>query len=512
MSQLVMMIAQIDELDNPDTMTEIWRCQMSSVDVAAVTPQQYLDGLESTIMEVGWEAMRMLMVEQWRLTDGLLVERFRQEHPEVVFGDGHDLLKVASRLGILQLPRQVCYRPGEDAHTLPGNAGLPEHAGQVTTRGLQEWVCILPQELPFGTVERLLGWMTHDPDVTSETQVRRWVCAHGQIIRQAEKAEAEALLERPNLEGLQAQLVPAKAPRRLAAWPKELNAAVEAALSQPEASPPEGVGKEDWERVLQARRSEAAWQPEDLRHLGPEIGPGEIIACTDDIEVRRPQKRKFLELRTAYVRTVQGYRYLSGPAAVVLQQLFLLLVLCGGGVSAKVTLLGDGARWIANFFQERLATWPLAELIVDWYHCRKKCYDLTSLIAHGHTAKTELLGLLLIHLWRGQVQEAIDILEKYRPQTKNLTKLDELIAYLDKRRPYLPNYQARRIQQKYIGSAHTEKANDLIVARRQKHQGMHWSETTSDSLAALRTLVLNGGWDLYWQKHQVLPLAIPLGP
>jgi hypothetical protein len=100
----------------------------------------------------------------------------------------------------------------------------------------------------------------------------------------------------------------------------------------------------------------------------------------------------------------------------------LLLVLCGGGVSAKVTLLGDGARWIANFFQERLATWPLAELIVDWYHCRKKCYDLTSLIAHGHTAKTELLGLLLIHLWRGQVQEAIDILEEYRPQTKNLAK------------------------------------------------------------------------------------------
>jgi len=467
MSQLVMMIAQIDDLDNPDTMTELWRCHMPSIDVAAVMPQQYLDGLENTVMDVGWEAMRTLMVEQWRLTDRLLVERFRKEHPKVVNGDGHDPLKVASRLGILQLPRQVCYRPGEDQHTLPGNTGLPEHAGQVTTRGLQEWVCILPQDLPFGTSQRLLGWMTHDPEVLSETQERRWVCAHGQIIRQAEKAEAEALLERPNLDGLQAQLTPAKQPRRLAAWPKELNAVVETALSQPEACPPEGVGKEDWERVLQARRSEAAWQPEDLRRLGPAVRVGQIIASTDDIEVRRPQKRKFLELRTAYVRTVQGYHYLSGPAAVVLQQLYLLLVLCGGGISAKVTLLGDGAHWIANFFQERLAAWPLAELIVDWYHCRKKCYDLTSLIAHGHTAKTELLGLLLIHLWRGQVQEAIDILEEYRPQTKNLAKLDELIAYLDKRRPYLPNYQARRIQQKYIGSAHTEKTNDLIVARRQ---------------------------------------------
>jgi hypothetical protein len=39
---------------------------------------------------------------------------------------------------------------------------------------------------------------------------------------------------------------------------------------------------------------------------------------------------------------------------------------------------------------------------------------------------------------------------------------------------------------------------------------MHWSEQTSDALAALRTLMLNGGWDLYWQKHRVLPLAVPV--
>ena len=40
---------------------------------------------------------------------------------------------------------------------------------------------------------------------------------------------------------------------------------------------------------------------------------------------------------------------------------------------------------------------------------------------------------------------------------------------------------------------HGEKANGLLVARRQKHQGMHWSLATSDGLAALKTLVLNHG-------------------
>jgi len=205
MSQLILIIAKIDDLDNPDTLTEVWRHALPMVDLKDVTPPHYLDGLESTVTEVGWEAMRNLLVEQWRLTDELLVKRFRQEQASATRGDGYDALKVASRVGVVHLPRQVCYRPGVDQHTLPGNAGLPEHEGQVTTRGLQEWVCLLPQSLPFGSAERLLGWMAHDADVMSETQSRRWVSRHGQIIRTAEQAEVKALEERANLEGLNAQ-------------------------------------------------------------------------------------------------------------------------------------------------------------------------------------------------------------------------------------------------------------------------------------------------------------------
>jgi hypothetical protein len=38
---------------------------------------------------------------------------------------------------------------------------------------------------------------------------------------------------------------------------------------------------------------------------------------------------------------------------------------------------------------------------------------------------------------------------------------------------------------------------------------MHWSEGTADGLAALKTLMLNDAWDLYWQERKVLPLAVP---
>ncbi|MEM4204622.1 MAG: hypothetical protein QXS54_11185, partial [Candidatus Methanomethylicaceae archaeon] len=127
----------------------------------------------------------------------------------------------------------------------------------------------------------------------------------------------------------------------------------------------------------------------------------------------------------------------------------------------------------------------------------------------GRQAKAQLLSTLQRHLWHGQVAEAIQALEAYRPQAKNVQALDQLIAYLQERQTYIPDYGQRRRQRQYIGSAHAEKGNDLIVAGRQKKQGMHWSLDTSDALAALKTLMLNGGWERYWRQGQVLPLAIP---
>ena len=115
---------------------------------------------------------------------------------------------------------------------MPGNAVLPPHQGIIVTRGLQEWACLLPQDLPFGAVARLLGWQTHDEAVLSDTTIRSLVRAHGQIIRQVEQAEVTMLATRDDLANLDLNVVPHGQPRRRAGWPAELNAAVEAALGR----------------------------------------------------------------------------------------------------------------------------------------------------------------------------------------------------------------------------------------------------------------------------------------
>lgn len=390
---------------------------------------------------------------------------------------------------------------------MPGNSVLPAHKGMLITRNLQEWACMFPLDLPFATVERLLGWQTQCDEMICTTEVRRLVRRHGEVIRQAEDAEVKALLKCEDLSDLKAQLVPSREARRPAAWPEELTEAVEMALEAENPQPPEGVKDCDWERVLTARREEVA-DIAQLRRLGPEIKPGQIVAATDDVEVRGLKRRSKLYIRTARIATREGFRYLSGRGNDVLNQLYVLLLLCGGPDS-WVTLLGDGARWIRSFFTERLEAFVNKELVLDWYHLAKKCYDMTSMICYGRKAKAALMGPLISRLWRGQVDDAIDQLEAYRPKCRNEQKLDELINYLAARKPYLVNYKDRRARRIYIGSGHAEKACDLIVSRRQKHKGMHWSRETADGLAALKTLVLNNGWDLYWKERKVLPLAVP---
>lgn len=414
------------------------------------------------------------------------------------------------------MPRQICYRKDQQQHVLPANALLPAHQGMLITRGLQEWACLLSLDTSFATAQRLLGWLTEDAAVLGTTTVREGVRTHGAALRAAEAAEVARWAADPKRSQCVPQWVPATPPRRRAAWLPALEAAVTAALAAASPTPPEGVTRADWERLLEVRREEAAAaQPAApvgaLRRLGPRVAPGQVVVSPDEVLVRRPQRRTWLELRTARVATAAGYRYLSGTGEAFLAQLELVLGVCAGS-QGWVTLLADGGRWIAAFFRERLGGVAQAELLLDWYHLKRKCYVFASHLGRNRQARRALLAQLLRSLWVGDVATAVADLEAYRPQTCHEEKLDELLGYLRERAGTIPNYRERRRQRQYLGSGAVEKANDLLIARRQKRKGMHWSEEGSDSLAALKTLLLNGGWDQYWQTGEVLPLvACPSG-
>lgn len=508
MGKLKVFICEVDSEDE-SKMREIASFEVEEEEVGKLEKGKALDELEERTEKIGQEIKRKLLQMQWERIDKEVSEAYYEGcAPETVRYDGHCEVTIVSRSGRLKLNRQLVYHKERQEHVMPGNAFLPEHEGLIITRGVQEWACLLPGELPFTSAARLLGWQSGEDKLLSDTTCRNLVREHGSIIRAAEAAEVERLWQTENFLDLEPHLSERQPAQPRASWPAELNEAVEKVLQEENPQPPAGVKSCDWERVLERHRHNPSVSGEGLRRLGPEVGSDEILVTVDEVLTRQAKPGRFWEVRTACIMTAVGMRYLSGTGESFLQQLFILLLILGVGRHRSLLFIADGARWIRNFFVDYCSAAAHTQMILDWYHLRLKGYQLSSMICRGKLAKGKFLATLYYHLWRGHVPAAIHFLSNYRDQAKNLDKLDELIAYLQARQPFIPDYQARRRQQQYIGSGHVEKANDLIVARRQKHQGMHWSLDTSDGLAALKTLMLNQGWDLYWTQHQVLPLVV----
>lgn len=417
-------------------------------------------------------------------------------------------LEVASRFGRLTLRRQVLVDRARGTHVMPGNAVLPPHGGIVITRGLQEMACVLADTLPFVTAARLLGWQTQEQaqEVLCASTLRTLVREHGAALAQAEQAEV-ARLSAAMADGaaLRPCLVPAPTPRRRAGWPVALCAAVDQALATEAPAPPTGVRRADWERVLAVRRQEQTEAATDLRRLGPRVGADEVVASADEVLTRRPQRRQFWELRTARVATAEGYRYVSGTGTAFLSVLGLLCALCQGAPTGpserRLVLLADGACWLRDFFAAVLAPRG-AVLLLDWYHLAHRCRQISTQVCRDKPTRLRFVRTTTALLWRGDVDGALTVAEEQRAAAKHVGPLDQWIHYLDARRALIPRYRDRHQQRQYIGSGHAEKANDLLVARRQKNQGMHWSEETSVALMRLRTLRLNQEWDRYWQQRQ----------
>jgi hypothetical protein len=421
-----------------------------------------------------------------------------------VVADGYETLQAASRFGTLQLRRQVLAHRDGRPHVMPGNGLLPPHQGMVITQGLQEQVCLLCQELPFATAARLLGWRTGEPGLLSASTLRSLVRERGERIRALEQTEAVALL-RQSAGGHRLRGVRPEQARRRPGWPSAWSAAVEQALARGEQRPPDGVAWRDWERVLAARAEEPALSLEELRRLGPELAPGQTLLVLDEVLTRATGRDQFHELRTAYLATADGRRYLSGRGHALLRQVHAAVHACQGH---SLLVIGDGASWIRTFYQDYLSATPGAEMVLDWYHLTLKCREAARAIHPTLAPRARVLRRLFRWLWRGEVRRALQVLQRTRPGAADPEAVDSLCAYLQARAAWIPDYRARRRERRYNGNGLGEMANDRLVARRQKRRGRQWGRQSSDALAALRTLLLNDGWEAYWQERRLRSLAM----
>ncbi len=143
-------------------------------------------------------------------------------------------------------------------------------------------------------------------------------------------------------------------------------------------------------------------------------------------------------------------------------------------------------------------------MILCWWHLRKRCYEQMSSGGGPKDLRRVVEKELLRQLWEGKVDAAIELLKGALEWVRNPAAVEELIAYLEKRRAYIPNYQQRQRAGLWIASTRVEKYNDWAVSARCKHQGMSWSPQGVPALAALEAARRNGELDA-WRPDRALP-------
>ena len=170
----------------------------------------------------------------------------------------------------------------------------------------------------------------------------------------------------------------------------------------------------------------------------------------------------------------------------------------------SLIFFADGAKNIKNSIEKYFSNLPYT-LILDWYHLRKKCKELISSSLNGtKEQKNDYIKRLLHMLWVGNVKEAILYLNGFdEKQIKSRHWLGELIGYLERKEAQIVCYALRHELGLRISSNRVEKANDRLVAQRQKHNGMSWSYEGSGSLASITMVMINNDTDRWLRSHSL---------
>lgn len=209
------------------------------------------------------------------------------------------------------------------------------------------------------------------------------------------------------------------------------------------------------------------------------------------------KKQKFIENTVIHIQKGESQYTIT---AIGMKNAFVQLVafLLANNLmeGCRLVFLTDGANCIREnietFFGFRQHT-----IILDWLHLEKKCNEYLCMAIGGKKEeKDKIKQEFAAILWTGRMEKITKYLDNIKKANiKNVKKLDELRGYLDRKSPYLACYALRHHLGLRTSSNRVEKANDIVVATRQKHNGMAWSKAGSGALAIITAAKANGELD-----------------
>ena len=285
-----------------------------------------------------------------------------------------------------------------------------------------------------------------------------------------------------------------------------LQAQAKQAQSQPCAQPPQ----QEMERLYieldgvlaRMRRGSVPMEQEEQRHTGDvyrEIKAGAVFRAE-----RGPKRSELVP--GVYVDTPAkdsvhyvARRTAKGGFGWLLYQ---LAVQCGLEQAQQVVVVGDGAPWIWNLAAEHF---PGAVQIVDLYHAKEHVWDVAhAVFGRGTAVGTAWATHACALLEQGQIADlvsAIGALPPIPPEPGQARSIPERAVDYFTTHAQRMRYPVFRAQGMHLGSGIAEAACKTIVSTRAKRCGMRWTPEGLDALLPLRTAVLNGAYDSFWEEE-----------
>lgn len=193
--------------------------------------------------------------------------------------------------------------------------------------------------------------------------------------------------------------------------------------------------------------------------------------------------------------TIAGTHRLTLAAANYLDLcLRLVAAICYNGARAlNVNVYLDGEKTLSGAVETELGGKVRGlQIILDWWHLRKKVGEFLSLALNNREVRKTHWKAMRDILWHGCVDAAIAHLRAIdQSHIKNAKAIESLIGYLEFRRNQIPVYSVRVELGLKVSSQYAEKTCDLLVSRRQKRQGMAWSQEGSFGFAMVRACIRN---------------------
>ncbi len=249
-----------------------------------------------------------------------------------------------------------------------------------------------------------------------------------------------------------------------------------------------------------------------------------VIVCIDEVGVCHQKEHRsvneavttndhrFVETTVSYIRTQEGsYRLTSDNIKGALRLTLAFLLYKQYLSNRQLLFFTDGAQNLRKGIE---AVFGFREytLNLDWYHLEKHCYEMFTQALRG--GKDNLSRNYWIreeffnYLWNGDVQKAKDYLDRIDPAVvKNQKQLEAIKAYLDRKSPNVYCFALRKQLGLINSSNQGEKSNDLVVASRQKHNGMSWCNNGCANMGNITLIIVNQE-DTQWYSERILPFTM----